>query len=271
MATLHGWLKRYPVTSFVVLAYAITWVVLAPLVLQSWGLIAWPPLWHALGAFGPGLAAILVSRAWLGRSGLDEFWQRCTRWRLGREWLLVVGSSLGLLLIAILLMMLIGRPWPDAQQLGTGLRDGDWWLSGVALAMLYGLEELGWRGFLQHHLQRRMGVLRAALVVWLVWTLWHLPMFSYRLQLDGPLMVVGFASGLLAGAIWLAYLYNRTGSILAVVAWHGLYNLAVALGGLWSADIVAIVTMMVIPLAVVAVVMLSRHRPALRETHRWRP
>jgi hypothetical protein len=173
MGFSSGWLRRRPGLSFIALVYAITWLLLLPLVLQSWEVIAWPPGWHALGAFGPGVAAIIVTGAWLGRSGLADFWRR------------------------------------------------------------------------------RLGVLRAARLVWPVWALWHLPMFSYRLQL-GALMLIGFALGLLAGALWLAYLYNRTGSTLAVALWHSLYNLAVALGGLWSADAAAAITLLVVPLAGVA-------------------
>ena len=38
-------------------------------------------------------------------------------------------------------------------------------------------EELGWRGFLADRLLDRHGLRRTATVVWVVWGLWHVPLF----------------------------------------------------------------------------------------------
>ena len=38
--------------------------------------------------------------------------------------------------------------------------------------------------------------------------------------------LVGFFIGMMAGAVVLGWLYNRTGSVLAVAVWHAAYNLS---------------------------------------------
>jgi hypothetical protein len=43
-----------------------------------------------------------------------------------------------------------------------------------------------------------------------------------------PATLVGFVIGLASGAIVLGWLYNRTGSVLAVAVWHATYNLGSA-------------------------------------------
>src|SRR5436190_10576427 len=97
----------------------------------------------------------------------------------------------------------------------------------VLLVLVNGLgEETGWRGFLQPTLQRRMRPLYAILVVAAIWASWHAPLFAILTTFHDftPATLVGFAIGLACGAIVLGWLYNRTGSILAVAVWHATYN-----------------------------------------------
>ncbi len=262
---LVSWLRRHPLTGFVLLAYGMTWFALAPLVLSAQGLVAWqvPPTWHGLGALGPLLAALIITAAAYGRRGLHDFGRRLGRWRVGWRWVgVTLATSIGLLPLALVLVRAAGTPL-ELAGFGAHLADGAWLVNGVVLAAVYGLEEPGWRGFMQHHLQRRYPALVAVLIVSAVWALWHLPMFFYRLRLESPLMVVGFFLGMFAGAVWLAYLYNRTGSILMAMLWHALYNLAVALGGVLSGPVVAVATSLVMPLALVALVLGGSRRLGL--------
>jgi hypothetical protein len=55
---------------------------------------------------------------------------------------------------------------------------------------------------------------------------WHTPFFFYRFDFEGPVTIVGFFVGLLAGAFWLAFLYNSTSSVWIVAVWHVLWNVA---------------------------------------------
>lgn len=99
----------------------------------------------------------------------------------------------------------------------------------VVILVLNGLgEETGWRGFALARLQARHSPLTATLIVGLLWTFWHVPMFlvvqSFR-GFDVPI-ACGWAFSLLCGAVVLSWLYNRSGgSILMVAIWHTGYNL----------------------------------------------
>jgi len=125
-------------------------------------------------------------------------------------------------------------------------------------------EETGWRGFAVPTLLQRFGPLGAALVVFPVWALWHLPYFflleSY--QSFNLFTLIGFLVGLAYGSIVLTWLYLGTGgSILAVAIWHGLFNMATATDG--ATDVIAaIVSALVILLGVVVSPRLRRMRSA---------
>lgn len=85
-------------------------------------------------------------------------------------------------------------------------------------------EESGWRGFALSRLQKRLPVITAAIVVWILWALWHLP---YDIALGTPLEAV-LTNRLFYNLLWsilLAWVYNRTrGSILAPAILHASMN-----------------------------------------------
>jgi hypothetical protein len=59
----NTWLKRHPLSTYFVLAYAISWIVAVPLALQAQGIThtQLPFTLHYLMAFGPALAARAVA------------------------------------------------------------------------------------------------------------------------------------------------------------------------------------------------------------------
>jgi membrane protease YdiL (CAAX protease family) len=92
-----------------------------------------------------------------------------------------------------------------------------------------GMEEPGWRGFLQPTLQQRFSPLAAALIVSLLWSLWHLPLYLNGFY-PGDLI-----NGMIGGgiyriflAIFLAWFYNRTGgNLFLMVFLHTCFNVMV--------------------------------------------
>jgi membrane protease YdiL (CAAX protease family) len=87
-------------------------------------------------------------------------------------------------------------------------------------------EESGWRGFLLPRLQKKHSVLIAAVTVWIVWALWHIP---YDVGLGTPLRQVllnRIVFNLLASLLF-AWVYNRTnGSIMTAGIFHASMNTA---------------------------------------------
>lgn len=92
-----------------------------------------------------------------------------------------------------------------------------------------GMEEPGWRGFLQPTLQKRLSPLAAALIVSLVWSLWHLPLYLNGFY-PGDLVsgMVGGAIYRIFLAIFLAWFYNRSGgNLFLMVFMHTCFNVMV--------------------------------------------
>ena len=80
---------------YFLLAYAITWVIWSPLWLPHFGIRGLPvfPYQHYLGSFGPMIAAFIVQYATKGKEGINDLWQRITRWRVAPVWYFVVSPA----------------------------------------------------------------------------------------------------------------------------------------------------------------------------------
>ena len=228
---MTGTVRRWPLASFVVLAYAVSWAWMFPFVAAGDVVktgVGWPTHFPAL--VGPALAALVVTALVWGRAGVRDLLARMARWRMPLRWWAATLSPLAFLGVALAVASAVGK-LPRGSDFGrySGLpMIGVVPVAVIAILITFG-EETGWRGFALPLLQRRHGALAAALLVTPIWALWHLPYFftlaTYR---DfAPAGYVGFVFGLACGSIVLTWLYNGTGgSILACAVWHGLFNLA---------------------------------------------
>ena len=210
-------------TGFVLLALALSWVPLTLLLVTTADPTAGPlsfVLW-ALGGLGPALAAIVMARITYGKAGVRALLRRLLRWRMGRwTWLLLAPLPVGL--IAVLSVVGTGRA-----SLATG---GTGFLVLVPIMLVGGvlfggLEEIGWRGYLQPRLQATIAPAAAAVVVGLVWAVWHAPLFLLAGTTQAEGSVLWFTLGAVALSIVFAWAYNASGgNLLLVVLLHGALN-----------------------------------------------
>jgi uncharacterized protein len=92
------------------------------------------------------------------------------------------------------------------------------------------IEELGWRGYVLDRLQSSWSALMSSLILGVVWSLWHLPMFfiegTYQASLGiGTLAFWLFMIGIVPLSFAFTWIYNNTQrSILAVILLHSMVN-----------------------------------------------
>ena len=173
------------------------------------------------------LPAFVLSRAFSPAAGIRRHFRSLLAPRGNLSWYL-----LALLAVPAVQLAGAGITWLFGARGGSHpLADIPASPSIVALFFLHGLlfagginEESGWRGFALPLLQRRYSPLAAALVVWVFWALWHLPMdLASR---DGAVSIL-MNRGVL-NAIWsvlFMWVFNRTkGSLLAPALFHPAMN-----------------------------------------------
>jgi membrane protease YdiL (CAAX protease family) len=248
---------HHPVVAYALFTYAITWLLVLPLVLNGLGVthLTLPVGWHALGALGPLIAAFVIAGITQGRQGTVNLLHSIGRWRVGWLWWAVgIGTPLLMLGLAIVFVGVWGQQWLDFTLMLTSASSVSFWLvDGVLTGILYGVcEEVGWRGFALPRLQQRWNAFVSTLVLFGIWAAFHIPFFLYRFPF-GLGSLVGFLLGLCAGAIWLTYLYNSTGgSVLITMVWHSLFNVVNAIALVALPPAAAVMSVLAVLLGIAA-------------------
>jgi membrane protease YdiL (CAAX protease family) len=229
----NRWVR--PLVVFTALAWGISWMIWFPQVAEAKGWIE-GPAWiylHLIGGIGPALAGIVVTWRWSGRPGLRRLARQATAVRDWRWNLVGLLGPVVLFFAAVVVVRLADGAWPELSRFGgtdeyAALGIGGYWLANL---IFYGFgEEIGWRGVLLPRLQARLSALSATLIVAVIWTLWHVPLFAF---VDGyvAMDLAGFAGlffSFLTGALIMTWLYNGSGgNLLALALFHASLDITI--------------------------------------------
>lgn len=105
--------------------------------------------------------------------------------------------------------------------------DSPWYLFILFFPVLIlggGIEEIGWRGFLQPALEQRFSFPIATLIVGVIWFSWHLPLWMQPSSHHYGDSLIGFAITILTWAFAAAAIYKATKSVIACVMYHTFIN-----------------------------------------------
>ncbi|MEZ4868556.1 MAG: type II CAAX endopeptidase family protein [Caldilineaceae bacterium] len=219
--------KKYPALSLLILAMLFG---TAPLLAVNLGLL--PASYDQLGALSASLAGIVLAAVEGRKHGVRKLLGRVLIWRVGLWWWAFVLFFPILPAVATLyLYHLFGGPAVD----WSGLKP----LSSVVPMILFltiaaGMgEEFGWRGFALPRLQARHNALVASLIVGVIWSSWHLPLFltkgtiqyEWKAQVGLLPAVLAYSLYVTAESIQCTWVFNNTkGSVLVAAVMHGALN-----------------------------------------------
>jgi membrane protease YdiL (CAAX protease family) len=195
---------------FFAIAYAWAWLVFVPMVV-----LRAPLPWISVATFAPTIAALITHRVTMGS------WRA---FRLSATWPRTVGATAaGVALMIVAYLVLPGVMTADPRTLDWSI------LTSVAVynysTLLGGPlgEEPGWRGYALPRLETALGPVRGSVVLGLLWTGWHLPLFWYPGWTSTTLWVyVLFLTG---QSLILTYGANLAGfGIITPIAMHAAFN-----------------------------------------------
>ena len=225
-------LRRYPLAGFFVLANAITWLCMLPMLLnpsQQRQILSVLP---SLAVYGPLLAALVVSGVSEGLPGLRDLWRRSTKWRVGARWYAIVFFlPVAVNALAVGLSLPFMGSWQNHLTAIGQLYDPILLLPGQLLTG--GLEEPGWRGYALPKLEERLTPVRSSWILGALWALWHLPFALARyaspdtttadLGFIAAVEIMGVAR-LLGWTFLFTWVYDNTESALLTILLHAWIN-----------------------------------------------
>ncbi len=225
----RSYIKQHRISAFLLVVFGWTWAWDAVYIAMGW----WDTLPVYINSFprqwGLPIGAVIV--VWASDSSLRKWLDRVLQWRLS-PWV-----YLGALVFPVIVTNL--------QPVLAGLGGGS--VSYAPPARLHlvfgffllnvfvfgGIEEFGWRGFLQPELQERLSVLTASLVVGVLWWAWHLPLFLGHPNFTPDLLfVIEYTLFVLGVAMILGALVNFTdGAVIPAILLHAAVNVGSILAG----------------------------------------
>jgi len=215
-------LKGYPVATYFVLAFTISWLgafaVAAPYVTRGTvipdtaGLLMFP-----LMLLGPSLASVILTALLTGRSGLRDLFARMTHWNVAPRWY----ATAVLIPPALILFVLL-----TLSALVSSVYIPNRFIIGIGFGLFAGyLEEIGWTGFALPRLLSKCNLLAASFILGLIWGLWHAPVVdflgaAYPHGSDWPVYFLAFVAVVAAMRVLIGWVYSHTHSILLAQIMH---------------------------------------------------
>ena len=190
-------------------------------ILTSFQLLPALPI-SALGFLCPVIAATIMVYREKRAAGVKELLKRAFDFKRVKAPIWYVPTFLlmpGIMVLSYVVMRLQGVPLP-APQFSIGMI-----LALFAVFFIGALgEELGWSGYVIDPLQKRFGALWAALLLGVVWAIWHyIPLLEAHRSLE---FIAWWSLGTVAARVIIVWLYNHTGrSVFIAALFHTMVNL----------------------------------------------
>ncbi|RMG31347.1 MAG: CPBP family intramembrane metalloprotease [Bacteroidetes bacterium] len=230
---MKAFIKKYPLWSFLILNYLISWTFLYPsyqMILHQGGITPLALL-GLIGAYGPSIAAIIVQTV-VDKQQLRPLLKKLIHFRAAAATMLfVVWVPIMLYLLAY-----VGAGIYFSEELkvnwAAGFTHIPFW---VLAALPFGPmgEELGWRGFMLPELLKKHSLLKSTLLVGLAWGIWHAASFTF----PGAALPDFYELSVWTVAIFIvntcclsmvySYVFLKTsGSVFYAILLHAFFNAA---------------------------------------------
>lgn len=229
----ESFVRKNPLVSFFLLAIGLTWIFMITDALGSHGILPFrlPVALLIVMGYMPTLAAVIVTGKNQGREGIKALFRKLLIARVGIRWYLFAIFGLAVVYLAVVLLHnafgisalpLVSDAVPRLPIQQAVLYFGAMFL---VIGIVNG-EELGWRGFALPRLQAKYNALTSSLLLGVVWTLFHLPLFfttTGSSQADWSFS--SFLISTLAMSVLYTWMLNNTrGSVLMAYLLHAAAN-----------------------------------------------
>ncbi len=165
---------------------------------------------------GPSVVGIVLTTLVHGRSALRELFSQMRRVRVPLRWYAALLIPPALVLTVLLLLKALVSPVYAPNRFWIGV------LFGIPAGFF---EEIGWTGFAFPKMREKLPALSAAVLLGLLWGLWHVPVIDY-LGTKTPhghswfCFFLAFTAAMTAMRVLIAWLYSNTKSVLLAQLMH---------------------------------------------------
>lgn len=235
-------MKSTKIVLFFVITFVWSWLWWLPYVLPRWGVLDGSDLmlslkmpFSVIGASGPLVSALILLYAEGGLKAIKTFFKKCLQFRI-KPLYYIIAIGLSVLTTALV------HYYPNI--MGLRLLPNNYFpveadLPLVLVFIIYifvmfliggGQEEFGWRGYILDPLQDKIGLIKASLLIGLLWGLWHYPLWLMPGESHVYYSFIGFVLFAISFSVMIGIMYQVSGKKM-VIAWvmHAASNYALSL------------------------------------------
>ena len=233
-------MKTISPVKFTLATFAFTWILQCIAILSGQSSKDFPAiLFYIIGGCGPSLVALFFVWRNFNVEQRREFWSRVFSPRRIQPiwWIVTLVAVPSAMLLGVWVNTLLGGTMPQMYYFNL-LKSQPAEIPIFIIMMMIGgplAEELGWRGLLLDAFQKKWSVAVSTLVLFLLWWLWHLPLFflpgttQYAWGLFGNMFWL-FAMNVFLLTILMSLAHNSNNrSVLAAILIHFSYNVTLSL------------------------------------------
>ena len=230
-------LRDHPLVTFFALAYLLPWTIWGTTIAQQHGRLGFhlpAPL-----AFWVGLqAAIYLSAALTGgRKAVRDVLARIFGFRISPRWYAVTAVvALAQAVVPLALFVVLGGHHAgEVGRLAPAASLPAFLL--VEFLLFLFTEEAAWRGFALPRLQAIFTPAKASLVLGLLWSGWHLPLFLTAGTFQADIPYAGFVLATVSTSVNISWLFNNSGGRVVLPAlYHAVADCAIVYLGVMTAS-----------------------------------
>lgn len=207
------------ILKFILLTFGISWLCWgAIIVANQFGSMAFGSpammLLYVIGGNGAPIAAYILLKKWGEIRSFKDFMQRNFNFKSPlRNYLVVISLVVIHFLIPIAL-----ASTNRTMAVYYGL------LMIPFNAMGGGFEEIGWRGILQPYLENMMSFVKATLLVSVIWTIWHLPLWFIVGTYQSTISFALFGVSVIGMTFSLAAIRKISNNVFLCILFHSCMN-----------------------------------------------
>ncbi|NLI53121.1 MAG: CPBP family intramembrane metalloprotease [Clostridiales bacterium] len=131
-----------------------------------------------------------------------------------------------------------------------------------------GFEELGWRGFLQPELEKKLPFPIATLLTGIIWSCWHIPLFFIKGSSQSAINFMFFVFFIVVTSFTLAIIFRLTKNVFACALFHGWANVSFAIFAIQPSTSIIIAFSAEILLTIVIYMILVRRKQIIADNPR---
>lgn len=217
-------LKKNPVAAYYILAFGWTWAIVFLLIVSGQAQdINNPTPFFVLGGIisniSPSIAAYIVTSITEGKAGTRKLRAAFTAKSRIKWYVMAAVTVPAITALTTFLSNHLIRPYQFTVTVPLIIMGLVWPLFSSTG------EEFGWRGYILPRLLVKHKPLKAAVILGVIWTVWHLPMYYFGYKDFGSYMVpafliVGFCN-LILQSVLMTFIYIKSmGSIKLMVLYH---------------------------------------------------